>query len=84
MEEIRAAAVMTEDTRDLETLPQLNLEGELSTGDGAEVDSANGQTQIETPTQQPSTPQNRFQYVRRTNEKRRKVAPLDSIGRFKM
>ncbi|KAJ0055591.1 hypothetical protein NL108_005446 [Boleophthalmus pectinirostris] len=93
MEEISAAALMNRNKRELnlqalETLPQLHLEGELSTGDKVEMerDNNNGPTQIQTPlapTQQPST-RNQFQYIRKKNEKRRKVIPLDSLGRFKI
>lgn len=93
LDKISADAIITRNTReinwlDLEPLPHQsqNLEGDLSVGGVAE-NGRDSPTQIETPLAsiQPSTQhQNQFQYIRGKKEKRRKVIPLDSIGRFKI
>ncbi|KAM8746719.1 uncharacterized protein AB9X84_014893 [Acanthopagrus schlegelii] len=60
---------------------------DLSVGDagdvGRDVDGRPAHSEHLT-VQHQNQNQNQFQYQRKANEKRRKVAPLDSIGRFQM
>ncbi|XP_028461914.1 uncharacterized protein LOC114573901 isoform X2 [Perca flavescens] len=71
-------------------LPERSEPGDLSVGDAGEMDrDVNGRPpHSETflaPTEHLSLQrQNQNQYHRKANEKRRKVAPLDSIGSFQM
>lgn len=93
IEEMSAAALMSRNTRELKWLdlePLQHQAGgleELSVGDAGEMAMGLEDHPTETPlvpTQHTSTQhQNQFQYIRK-NDKRRKVIPLDSIGRFQM
>ncbi|KAM9426549.1 uncharacterized protein KZ484_020325 [Pholidichthys leucotaenia] len=66
--------------------------GDLSVGDAGEMGRDVGDRPTHSETYTPETEQphvqlhrpNQFQYNRKTNEKRKKVAPLDSIGSFQM
>ncbi|KAL7374856.1 hypothetical protein ABVT39_008156 [Epinephelus coioides] len=75
-------------------MPDRSDQGDLSVGDAGEMDRgvggrhSNSETLL-VPTvhlslQRQGQNQNQYQYNRKANEKRRKVAPLDSIGRFQM
>ncbi|CAK6952843.1 hypothetical protein D5F01_LYC22674 [Scomber scombrus] len=73
-------------------LPDRSDQGDLSVGDAGEMGRdvngrpAHSETLL-TPTEHLSLPrqsQNQYQYNRKGNEKRRKVAPMDSIGSFQM
>lgn len=88
---VAAAALIARNTREINGLDHeslthqgQHLEENLSMHGTENRESG---TQVEIPfvtTQQSSTQnQNQFLYIRGKNEKRRKVIPLDSLGRFK-
>ncbi|KAM6959693.1 uncharacterized protein LKV04_021339 [Tautogolabrus adspersus] len=98
LEEISAAVLPSRNKREVNwldqdlfpRLPDRSDEGDLSVGDAGEMrrDLDVHKTRSETfvaPTENFTQRQNhQYQYNRKANEKRRKVAPLDSIGSFQM
>ncbi|KAM9335573.1 uncharacterized protein ABDE67_020567 [Symphorus nematophorus] len=100
LEEISAAVLPSRDKRevswlDQELFPRLfdrSDQRDLSVGDAAEMGrDVNGRPShpetVLTPTEHLSVQrqnQNQYQYNRKATEKRRKVAPMDSIGGFQM
>lgn len=72
-------------------LPDRSDDGDLSVGDAGEIvrDSDSHKSHLESvfvPSENLllQRQNHQYQYNRKANEKRRKVAPLDSIGSFKM
>ncbi|XP_074554982.1 uncharacterized protein LOC141811034 [Halichoeres trimaculatus] len=99
LEEISAAVLPSRNKRDINLLdqdlfprlPDRSDDGDLSVGDAGEMvrDSDSHRSHSESvfaPTENLllQRQNHQYQYNRKTNEKRRKVAPLDSIGSFKM
>ncbi|CAJ1086175.1 hypothetical protein D9C73_027166 [Xyrichtys novacula] len=99
LEEISAAVLPRRNKRDVSwldqdlfhRLPERMDEGDLSVGDAGEMsrdlDSRTSHSEtVIVPTENLSIQRQnqQYQYNRKGNEKRRKVAPLDPIGSFKM